>query len=51
MRDEKFINKDMFLEARAIERENVTANQLKALLPTLQNTLEEQWKRRTIGLE
>ena len=33
MRDEKFINKDMFLEARAIERENVTANQAKGIAP------------------
>ena len=33
MRDEKFINKDMFLEARAIERENVTINQAKGVAP------------------
>jgi penicillin-binding protein 1A len=33
MRDEKFINKDMFLEARAIERENVTINQAKGIAP------------------
>ena len=33
MRDEKFINKDMFLEARAIERENVIADQAKGLAP------------------
>jgi len=33
MRDEKFINKDMFLEARAIERENVTVNQAKGVAP------------------
>lgn len=33
MRDEKFINKDMFLEARAIERENVTINQAKGTAP------------------
>ena len=33
MRDEKFINKDMFLEARAIERENITINQAKGVAP------------------
>ena len=33
MRDEKFINKDMFLEARAIERENVIYRQAKGLAP------------------
>ena len=33
MRDEKFINKDMFLEARAIERENVTIDQAKGVAP------------------
>ena len=33
MRDEKFINKDIFLEARAIERENVTINQAKGVAP------------------
>lgn len=33
MRDEKFINKDMFLEARAIESENVTINQAKGIAP------------------
>ena len=33
MRDEKFINKEMFLEARAIERENVLVDQVKGLAP------------------
>lgn len=33
MRDEKFINKEMFLEARAIERENVLVNQVKGVAP------------------
>lgn len=33
MRDEKFINKEMFLEARAIERENVLVDQLKGVAP------------------
>ena len=33
MRNEKFINKDMFLEARAIERENIIANQAKGVAP------------------
>jgi len=33
MRDERFINKDMFLEARAIERESITINQAKGVAP------------------
>ena len=33
MRDEKFINKEMFLEARAIERENVLVDQVKGVAP------------------
>ena len=33
MRDEKFINKEMFLEARAIERENVLVDQIKGVAP------------------
>ena len=33
MRDEKFINKEMFLEARAIERENVLVDQVKGAAP------------------
>ena len=33
MRNEKFINKDMFLEARAIERENIIPNQAKGVAP------------------
>ena len=48
MRDEKFITKEMFLEARAIERENVSIDQVKELPPTSQNILDEQWKKRMI---
>ena len=33
MRDGKFINKEMFLEARAIERENVLVDQVKGAAP------------------
>ena len=33
MRDERFINKEMFLEARAIERENVLVDQVKGVAP------------------
>ena len=33
MRDEKFINKEMFLEARAIERENILVDQVKGVAP------------------
>ena len=52
MRDEKFINKDMFLEARAIERENVTANQAKGIAPYfteyVRRTMEKEDDERAI---
>ena len=54
MRDEKFITKEMFLEARAIERENVSIDQVKGVAPYfteyIRRTMEKEDDRLGVNI-